>query len=79
MTDSRHYAGLSANGALRFCGYAGSRADISRVHGTDERIALSSLRGVLCTTRAAVALLGGSGGSGRDGSDAGGSAAPDEL
>lgn len=84
MTDSRNYAGLSVHGALRFCPYASARADIGRVHGTDERIALPSLRGTLCTTRAALALLGGAGAGGSaggspPGSGGGGSQPPDEL
>ena len=79
MTDSRWYARLSAHGALKFMPLAFSRQhDIPRVHGTDERQALSSFRGGLCTTRRAMQLLGGLGRS-SSGAGAAGPSGKEEL
>lgn len=74
MTDSHHYARLSAHGALRFIPNAYSRArDVRRVHGTDERMRMSHLRAALCTTRRALQLFGehagGTPGPGAGGTD----------
>ncbi|KAF6250170.1 hypothetical protein COO60DRAFT_1647466 [Scenedesmus sp. NREL 46B-D3] len=40
MTDSRHYAHLSPNGALRWTPGTFSKAggELNRIHGTNERI-----------------------------------------
>lgn len=75
MTDSRHYDALSRHGTLRHGPFAMSRSagDVRRVHGTDERMAIDSLRGALCVTRRALRLFGERGvdddddGSGDDG------------
>jgi acetylornithine deacetylase/succinyl-diaminopimelate desuccinylase-like protein len=59
MTDSRHYVSLAVHGALRFSPHAQTKAEIARMHATDERLAVDSYRGALCVTRNALRLFGG--------------------
>lgn len=47
-TDSKHYASLSRGGVLRFCPYGMFTSDHSRVHATDERVALTAFRAAIC-------------------------------
>jgi len=61
-TDSSNYRNITRNeAALRFVPRTMSAADALRAHGTNERLALTDLRGALCTTKLAMQLLGGGG------------------
>lgn len=66
MTDSRHYARLSPNGALRFTPWTARKADsdYNRVHGVDERVRVADFA---CALNTYKALLSGFGRLQRDG------------
>jgi acetylornithine deacetylase/succinyl-diaminopimelate desuccinylase-like protein len=64
MTDSRHYAHLSAAGALRWSPGTFSKAggELSRIHGTHERIRIADFACGLVTYEELLQKFGGYGG-----------------
>lgn len=62
-TDSKHYQNLT-DAILRFSPVSLDNADLGRIHGTNERLAVSDFLNLLCTYRAGLKLAGDGGGSG---------------
>jgi carboxypeptidase PM20D1 len=62
-TDSKHYAPLSAHGALRFVPLAMGAKDLARVHGTNERTRVADYERAICIYRRTLQLFGDLGGA----------------
>jgi hypothetical protein len=57
-TDSQHYQSLTQQGTFRFVPYGITQADLSRVHGTNERISLEAFQRALCVYKEGVRYFG---------------------
>ncbi len=59
-TDSKHFAGLSPNGILRFVPYAvtkGEGGELETVHARDERVKVTDYANAICTYERVLELF----------------------